>query len=465
MKSAKKLIALLLCAVMSIGATACSAETKPSSLSSSLSSSSPSSSSSSEKVELVYSCWGGETELANSQKILDQFNNSQNHIHVTQMPIPWETYMDKLNTLAAAGQLPDVGGISESGVIQWATKGKLLDISHMYDDASEKPLAQSAYTYDGKTVAYASANEFLILYYNKKMFDKAGVAYPPATAANAWTWDEFVAAGKKLTFDKNGKTPSDASFDKNSIKQYGCMVEDLTWQLETWCLSNGGGFYNKTGTDVTIGEPAATEAIQKVADLYLKDHVAPLSTALTDDGVQRSLIAGTCAMTTNGTWNIGTCLADARIAGLDYGIGVLPYMKDKVTINTGGPVIGFNTTKHPQEAMEFIKWFNREENNWDALIKTGIWMPTKDKYYTNEADTKKWLNNPNYPPYEQSKTVLADYGKNNSKQTSWYYVNNTTSFNTLLGSVLGDVWTGKTTAQKAITDKLPALKAAFQGNS
>ncbi len=45
----------------------------------------------------------------------------------------------------------------------------------------------------------------------------------------------------------------------------------------------------------------------------------PLSTGLTDDGVQRSLIAEICAMTTNGAWNIGTCLEAAREEGLNCG--------------------------------------------------------------------------------------------------------------------------------------------------
>ena len=354
--------------------------------------------------------------------------------------------------------------MNEQGVITWAMQGKLADVSNMYEGTS-KPLDQLAFKYQGKTVAYSCANNIIALFYNKKMFDKAGVAYPPTTADGAWTWDQFVATAKKLTLDKNGKTPNDAGFDAGSIKQYGCMVENLTWQLETWCLSNGGGFFSKDGQNVTVGDPASTDAIQKVADLYLKDHVAPLSTGLTDDGVSRSLVAGTCAMTTNGTWNIGTTLADAKTKnGLDYGIAVLPYMKNKVTINTAGPNVVFNTTKHPKEAMEFLKWYCSEENNWDGLIKTGIWGPISSNYYTDETLTKKWLGNPNFPPYDQSKAVLVDYSKNYSQQACWYYTKNVDQFDPLLASTLGDVWTGKATAQKAITDKLPALKAAFQGN-
>jgi multiple sugar transport system substrate-binding protein len=240
------------------------------------------------------------------------------------------------------------------------------------------------------------------------------------------------------------------------------MVENLTWQLEVWCLSNGSGFYNADGSKVIINESAAIDALQKIADLHLVHHVAPLSAGLTDDGVQRSLIAGTCAMTTNGAWNVGTSLASARNEGLDYGVAVLPYMKEKVTINTGGPHVVFSQTKHPKEAMEWIKWYMQEENSW-ALIESGIWMPILDKWYTDDELTRKWVENPNFPPYDEYKSAVVDYAKEYSKSTSWYYVNNTNDFNTLLGSILGEVWTGKMSAKQAIETNYPALVSAFKG--
>lgn len=419
---------------------------------------------STEKVQLTYAMWGSETEAANTQKTIDRFNASQDRIEVKCIPVPWETYMEKLNTMAIAGELPDCAIMSEAGVIQWAQQGMLVDLADMYKEGEAKPLDALGFTYDGKVVAYSTAFEDLILFYNKDMFDKAGLDYPPTDADEAWTWDEFVDVAKQLTLDKNGNNAASEDFDKDNIVQYGCMVENLTWQLEVWCLSNGSGFYSADGSEVIINDPAAIEALQRIADLYLVHHVAPLSSGLTDDGVARSLIAGTCAMTTNGLWNIGTCLSAARDEGLNYGVAVLPYMKEKVTINTGGPNVVFAQTKHPQEAMEFLKWYALEENNWDSMIATGIWMPTLNSYYTDEELMHKWLDNPAYPPFEEAKPVLVDYSMEYSRPAAWYYVNNTIDFNNLLGSILGDVWTGKTTAEEAITSNYDALVEAFNGD-
>ncbi len=467
--TAQKAAALLLSLTMGLSLAACGGTTGSSAAADSAASGTAeeaqteSTAADGEKVHLTYAFWGGEDEIANTEKTLEAFNASQDRIEVEAVPIPWETYMEKLNTMATGGQLPDCALMSEAGVLQWAEQGMLNDVSEMYGPDDPKPLDCVTYTYDGKPVAYATANNSLVMYYNKEMFDAANVAYPPANAEDAWTWDEFVDVAKQLTLDSSGRNAKDPNFDPDSIVQYGCMIENLTWQLEVWCRSNGSGFYSEDGSTVTINEDAAVEALQAVADLYLVDHVAPLSTGLTDDGVQRSLIAGTCAMTTNGAWNIGTCLEAARNEGLNYGVAVLPYMKDKVTICTGGPNVVFNQTEHPEEAMEFIKWYSREENSWDGLISKGIWMPITEPYYTDEARTKKWLENPANPAYEEATPVLCDYARDYAKPTSRYYVNNTVDFNALLGSVLGDVWTGKTTAREAIDANYDALVAASQG--
>ena len=140
-------------------------------------------------------------------------------------------------------------------------------------------------------------------------------------------------------------------------------------------------------------------------------------------------------------------------------------MKDKVTLNTGGANVVFAQTKHPQEAMEWLKWYNSEENN-RGLISSGIWMPTLEKWYTDETLTHKWVDNPNFPPYDEYKSAVVDYAQSSAaRPASWFYTNHTADFNTLLGSILGDVWTGKTTAKDAISKNLAALKAAHTGSN
>jgi len=414
------------------------------------------------KIHITTTLWGTADELKNAQNQADKFNNSQNRIVVTPEQIPHETYEAVLRTRAAAGTLPDCGALIEQSIASFAASGLLADVSSMFDP-NDLPLDSLAFTdTNGKVVAYSMANEILLMYYNKDMFDKAGVPYPPKRAQDAWNWDQFVDAARKLTFDAAGRNPGQAGFDRNNIRQYGALVENLTWQLEVWCLSNGSGFYNANGTQVTIDNPAAIEAIQKVADLHTVHNVSPFSPGLTDDGVQRSLIAGNVAMTTNGQWNVGTSLSTARDKeGLNYGVAVLPYMKDKVTINTGGARAVF---KGPKEAaaMEYVKWESNKENTW-TLIELGIWMPVQLRYYTDERLTREWVMNPAFPPYDDYKTAVVDYARDFARPTAWYYTPNTNAFNALLQSLLGDVWTGAKSARDVITQNITSLRNAHAG--
>lgn len=136
------------------------------------------------------------------------------------------------------------------------------------------------------------------------------------------TWDEFVTLAKTLTLDANGNNALSPDFDKENIKQYGCVVDNWTWQLEVWALSNGGRWFTEDGSACTINDPKVIESIQKVADLTLVENCMPYNAGLEDNGMQRSLLTGTVAMATAGAWNVGTCLATARDEGLNYGVAV-----------------------------------------------------------------------------------------------------------------------------------------------
>jgi len=419
-----------------------------------------------EQVTITYAQWGNDTETKATKAVAEKFNASQSHIKVDIIQIDHESYITKLNTMATGGQLPDTGIMSEAGVLTFANNNMLYDISKMYGTSEAKPLDSLAFKNNGKTVAYSAANEVLNTWYNKDLLEKVckqqGLKTedftPPATADKAWTWDEFVKVAKTLTLDKNGKNANDPQFDSKNIAVYGCSVNTLPWQMEVWALSNGGGYYSSDGSKCTINEDAAVEAIQKVADLYLVDHCAPQPGASTT-ALSTTLGTEKVVMATDGAWNVGTFLGpDAKFK---YGVGVLPYFKDKITICTGGPNVVFATTKHPEEAMTWLKWYSQEENSWD-LIQAGTWMPILDSWYTDSAKTSKWIDNKNFPEHNMYKSAVVDYAKNNSKSASWYYVSGTDVFNTTLDTVLSHVWTGNMSTKDAMAKYYSNLNDAFE---
>ena len=142
----------------------------------------------------------------------------------------------------------------------------------------------------------------------------------------------------------------------------------------------------------------------------------------------------------------------------------VPYMKDKVTICTGSHNVVFAYTKHPEEAMEWLKWYYQEENSW-SLIEAGTWMPILDSWYTDAEKTDKWIDNPNFPDKDMYKSAVVDYAKDNMVSTSWYYVNGTDEFNATLDTVFSNVWAGQQTMQEAIDENLEELQGIYEANN
>ncbi len=415
-----------------------------------------------ERVTITYSMWGDDEEVRVLQGTIDKFESEQDKIHVEIIQIDRADYVGTLNTRAAGNNLPDTGIMAEDAVLMWAEQGMLADASNMYGADEAKPLDSLAFTFGGKPVGYSVANEILLTYYDRKAFADAGVAPPPASAEEAWDWDTFVDVAKQMTLDVNGNNAKSPDFDPNNIKRYGVMFCPDFWQLETWSVTNGGAWYDAEG-NVTINSPEAMEGLQNIADLYLVHHVAPQYGTNTATNIDQDLVNGNAAMYIHGQWCVGVFLGPARASdGLDYGVGVLPYMKEKATLNTGGVNVTFATTKNLEASMEWLKWYAKEENAW-GLIESGIWMPVLSSYYTDEALTRKWVENPNFPPYDEYKSAVVDYAMGYAKPASWYWVNNTNLFNDALSTILAPCWSGNAKVADVITANLDALIAANQG--
>ena len=97
-----------------------------------------------------------------------------------------------------------------------------------------------------------------MLFYNKDVFDRAGVPYPKGD----WTWDEFLSTCRRLTKRRaNGR-------GVETYGAYGLELRELIWQ-------NGGHVFSPEGTRCVVNSPAAVEAARWYVDLFAREHVAP----------------------------------------------------------------------------------------------------------------------------------------------------------------------------------------------
>jgi multiple sugar transport system substrate-binding protein len=412
------------------------------------------------RVEITYMGWGNNVEQSVNKKIIDTFNKSQNKVWATYVVVPYGDYVTKVNAMASSGSLPDTGMMVEDTVMRWAANGMFLDVSDLFAQG-EEAIDAVKFTYNGKTVAYSLANEAIILYYNRALFDKAGLPYPPSRAEDAWAWNQFVDVAKKLTKDNNGRTPNDRGFDKENIASYGIAFNFSTWFWPTMMVSNGGGLVSQDRKTLLINSPESIEAVQALADLYLVHNCGPNPASGLGGDAAMSMLSGQVAMAIDGQWAIGNSYAPAaREGALDYSVAVLPKFKKPVTTNTGGPAVIFNTTKHPQEAKEFLRNLYDPEKNLQ-FITSGIWQPVRKSWYLEEDKIKTWADHQFRPPLEDYRNAVINYSLNNIDQNPFFYLSCWQEFSELLGPAMSPVWQGRRSAKDVLNALYPELKQIF----
>jgi len=315
-------------------------------------------------TKLRFTYWGSEMEKAAIEQMVTAFEKANPDVDVEPIQIPYEGYIAQVTAMIQSGESPDVGYLPGLQAPVWAQEGKLLDLTDLIQNdpvLSTTLLATRYYYAPGKVAGLNTAVEATFLFYNKAMFDEAGVSYPPSDPAHAWTWDEFVAAAEKLTSDVNGKHPNDDGFDVDQIHRYGVAFDKTFegWTFYPFIFSNGGQLVNDDGTRLLLDSPEATEAMQKMADLMWVQHVAP--TPQQDQnlpGYVTMLQTGNFGMHISGHWSL---LDYASVKDLRFGVAVLPKFKNPVTVVLGSPTVIFAGTQNKDAAIRFYKFHNNPE--------------------------------------------------------------------------------------------------------
>lgn len=420
-----------------------------------------------ETIQLRYAHWGSEDEKASTKATLDAFMKANPNITVEQMYIPesGDPYLQKMTTMAASNTLPDAALFPDANTIDWALKGQFLDLSDIFTGEHEKVEAIQYRTPDGRIAGVAGAQEINLLWYNKDIFDEAKIAYPPASAEKAWRWDDFVTIAKQLTRDTSARSAADAGFDPQNIDRFGFQMGLWDMPILSIVRSNGGEVFSDDFRTLTLDTPENIQAIQMIADLMLVHHVMPAFNAggdVSSLSTDNALLSKKVAIKMDGQWALETMNRVKRESQLNFGIGVLPYVKKAVTTAVGGPIVAFKSSKHPDEAKKLVS-FIMDPHNTPAYIKGGLWMPNEKRWYADPALLKEWIGNENHPP--EYKTAVVDYAQGFvTKPMPIYRVPGWPAMWQLINPALEQVWLGKQKAEQAIKDVAPKVQEYFKAN-
>lgn len=419
-----------------------------------------------EPVELSFLYWADEVQ---KKLIMDACTayEQKTGVKIKAEALPAdETFQAYIQTRKESGTLPDVSYAGEADLIKYDTMGILADISDLFTSGkiSKKLDAVTVKSVDGKKIlGVGLSNQLVLLYYNKDMFDKAGIAYPPSTVENAWSWDTFVENAKKLTIDTNGKNAAEEGFNPKKIKTYGLGFNCLMEFHQYWSLyANGGGVVSSDGKQFLWDSPKSIDGLQKIVDLMHKDHVA--SQALNSwqsaiGSVADALGGGGYAMYTNGSWDLANL---PNIKGVNTGVGVLPKMEKAMTMNCGAPMVVYNSSKHINEAKDFYAYMVDPEKSLD-LIKTGAWLPNEASWYTDQALLDKWT--ANLP--KDAVEAICSYSNTAGSIAQWpaYYVLPYGKMNVEYAKYIDKALSGKQSVKDVYDECMPAIKKLYESNT
>jgi multiple sugar transport system substrate-binding protein len=320
-----------------------------------------------------------ETEAV--KKGLALFMEQNPTIKVNYQPVPGAQYPQKLLTMLAGNAAPDVFFLGATEYRSFQERNVLLDLTAQFElEMSLSDFITSSadiMSIDGKIFGVSSCTVSPVLYYNKDVFDKANISYPPSDPAKAWSWDEFRDVARKLTIK-----------DGDKVTQYGAFGLENFYMTSAEILSNGGTLFNADGTQMAINTPQANQVMQSILDLRTKDEVSPTAKTLESVGMKANqmLQTGKVAMVVDGSWAL------QELAQMDFPVGVaaLPNFQKSTTHGQAHVHAASANTDHPEEAWKLIQFLSSEEYQI-GLISEGLWMPNRRSLYTEEG-IAKWYN-------------------------------------------------------------------------
>ncbi len=291
------------------------------------------------------------------ESVIGQFEKENPGVKVQYTTAPFDSYFTKLQTDLAAGQAPDVFELNYENFVTFASKNTLRELgSSMKKDGTDKadlfyPAALNAFKYRGVQYGLPMTFSTVVLFYNKDLFDKAGVAYPNKN----WTWKDQLEAAKKLT-----DAPK---------KVWGVFQPVQFWEFYKVAVQAGGGL--KVSPTVQIDTPKNREALRWLVDKSLTHKVMPTAAQMSGVGDGDMFVNGQLAMIHTGIWMFDTFSK----APFKWDIALEPGGAKRGTHFFSNAAVVSKTSKNAAAAYKWVKFLAASPFTAKTRIDTSWELP------------------------------------------------------------------------------------------
>lgn len=301
----------------------------------------------------------GEAHEEDLKKMIEEFESQNPTIKINYEMAAFDDYFTKLQTRLAGGDAPDTFELNYENFVNYASKGALKELDSLIEEDSEfspdqlNQQAYEAFQHDGKQYGMVESFSNVVMFYNKDLFDEAGVDYPAAD----WTWDEELAAAEKLTDQKAGV--------------WGTYAPFQFWEFYKTIAQNGGAVLNEDKTEATVNSPENIEALQWMADKVNKYEVTPSDEDMSGQSDSDLFLNGKVAMLRTGIWMMDSF----KEADFNWDIALEPGNTQKAHHFFANGLAVSKDSEHPEAAWKWLKFMSASEEAAQIRIDSSWELP------------------------------------------------------------------------------------------
>jgi multiple sugar transport system substrate-binding protein len=315
-----------------------------------------------------FTTWGSPASNRLYQDVVEEFEKRNPEIRVDLRTLPWSHYHRKILTMAAAGSKLDVMRLANSYFPRFVEKKALLPLDeYLSRDRAEidfgdfYPEALMGCEAEGHLYGLPLDIPGWAVYYNRGMFDRAGLPYPE----ESWTWETFLDISRKLTQDLNGD---------GILDQYGAYIKVKMAVIELLAGQSGAMILNQDNSKSLFDTPEGRAVLRLLYDLIVTYGVVPPQEVRANQDLFAMEKVAMVLLTR------GEVTGFRRNLAFDWDVASVPrwVQRDPSALIVGGfnPWVIARTTELPEDSWRFLKFFTGQEAA-TKMARTGRIVPAR----------------------------------------------------------------------------------------
>lgn len=398
-------------------------------------------------VTITWAMWGSPEEIATHQAVADAFMEEHPDIRIEIYSEPWGDYFTKIQTLWASGDASAVPDVLFLSPIQgYASQGVLENLDPFIEASGYNlddywPSLLEFATYEGSIYGFPRDIGLEVLYYNRDMFDEAGLSYPDDT----WTWDNLLEAADALTIvEESGR-----------VARYGLAMESGKYLL--WVNQNNGSILDdmRNPSRCTLADPEAVEAIQYFAEMMENNY------AMRPDGLSQSggdagaFSEGQVAMIIQNSSRVPVF----NNSEMNYDVSVVPVPEGgQRAASAGGASWTMSALSDSKdEAWTFLQWLQSTDGGQRIYTESGEILPALQSTAKSDA-----FLNLGEPP--DNRQAFITEGENARVGRTGYFPEWGEMNSTIVNPELSRIWTGEATPEEVLPGLCEQVDAFLADN-